>query len=129
MKANDFSGVDVRVEGHVQGVGYRYFAMEKALALGITGWVRNRPDGGVEELSSTAFAVQLNHLKLSASELVAEICTKALRITGTTGYRNDSPYSVTRNLRDAHSAALMIGNERIHASNGTLHLMYRDEAL
>jgi acyl-CoA dehydrogenase len=88
-----------------------------------------RPDGGVGELSSVAFAVQLNHLKLSASELVAEICTQALRITGTTGYRNDSPFSVARNLRDAHSAALMIGNERIHAGNGTMHLMYRDEAL
>lgn len=91
--------------------------------------VVGRPDGGVEELSSTPFAIQLNHLKLGASRLVADICTQALRITGTTGYRNDSPYSVARNLRDAHSAALMIGNERIHAANGTLHLMYRDEAL
>ena len=85
--------------------------------------------GGREVLASIDFAVQSNHLKLAASELVAEICTQALRITGTTGYRNDSPYSVTRHLRDAHSAALMIGNERIHAGNGSLHMMYRDEAL
>ena len=88
-----------------------------------------RPDGGLDDLSSLAFAVQLNHLKLSASELVADICTQALRITGTTGYRNDSRYSVTRHLRDAHSAAVMIGNERIHAANGALQMMYRDEAL
>ena len=88
-----------------------------------------QPDGGAEALSSLPFAVQNNHLKLNASELVAEICTKALRITGTTGYRNDSPYSVTRHLRDAHSAALMIGNERIHAANGALHLAYRDEGV
>ena len=87
------------------------------------------PDGGAEALSSVSFAVQLNHLKLNASELVAEICTKALRITGTTGYRNDSPYSVTRHLRDAHSAALMIGNERIHSANGVLHLMCKDDVL
>ncbi|MFO1337176.1 MAG: acyl-CoA dehydrogenase family protein [Burkholderiaceae bacterium] len=87
------------------------------------------PDGGAEELSSVACAVQLNHLKISSSELVAAICTQALRITGTTGYRNDSAYSVTRHLRDAHSAALMIGNERIHAANGALHMVYRDEAL
>ena len=86
-------------------------------------------DGGAETLSSLGFAVQLNHLKLSASQQVADICTQALRITGTTGYRNDSPYSVTRHLRDAHSAALMIGNERIHAANGVLHLIYKDEAL
>lgn len=89
----------------------------------------SQPGGGLDQLASVDFAVQSNHLKLSASELVAEICTKALRITGTTGYRNDSPYSVTRHLRDAHSAALMIGNERIHAGNGPLHMMYRDEAL
>lgn len=88
-----------------------------------------RPDGGAEELSSVACAVQLNQLKLSTSRLVADICTQALRITGTTGYRNDSPYSIARLLRDAHSAALMIGNERIHAANGHLHLVYRDEAL
>jgi len=88
-----------------------------------------RPDGGASELSSVASAVQLNHLKLSASRLVADICTQALRITGTTGYRNDTPYSVARHLRDAHSAALMIGNERIHAANGALHMVYRDEAL
>lgn len=89
----------------------------------------SQPDGGLGELSSVDFAVQSNHLKLSTSELVADICTQALRITGTSGYRNDSPYSVTRHLRDAHSAALMIGNERIHAGNGPLHMMYRDEAL
>lgn len=88
-----------------------------------------QPDAGAVQLSTVACAVQLNHLKLTASKLVADICTQALRITGTTGYRNDSPYSVARHLRDAHSAALMIGNERIHAANGALHLMYRDEAL
>ena len=36
------------VRGRVQGVGFRYFARRRALALGLTGWVRNRGDGGVE---------------------------------------------------------------------------------
>jgi acyl-CoA dehydrogenase len=91
--------------------------------------LRAQGAAGAEVLASVNYAVQSNHLKINASELVAEICTKALRITGTTGYRNDSPYSVARHLRDAHSAALMIGNERIHAANGSLHLMVRDEFL
>ncbi|MEW6321780.1 MAG: acylphosphatase [Acidobacteriota bacterium] len=36
------------VSGRVQGVGFRYFAREAALAEGLTGSVRNLEDGRVE---------------------------------------------------------------------------------
>ena len=36
------------VRGHVQGVGYRYYAFRAACARQINGWVRNLPDGTVE---------------------------------------------------------------------------------
>jgi acylphosphatase len=40
------------VGGRVQGVGYRDWLKQRASALGLDGWVRNRPDGTVEALIS-----------------------------------------------------------------------------
>lgn len=39
------------VRGRVQGVGFRFFVEREAHMLGISGWVRNNPDGTVEVLA------------------------------------------------------------------------------
>jgi len=44
--------IRVLVEGVVQGVGYRAFVEDEALARGIAGWVRNRRSGQVEAVFS-----------------------------------------------------------------------------
>jgi acylphosphatase len=48
MERAEKGRIEVIVTGYVQGVGYRFFAHLQASALGLSGFVRNRPDGGVE---------------------------------------------------------------------------------
>ncbi|MFI5274633.1 MAG: acylphosphatase [Ktedonobacterales bacterium] len=63
----DLTRLTARVRGHVQGVGYRYFARRTALSLGLRGYVRNLPDGTVEVVAEglrpalDAYTHQLRH--------------------------------------------------------------------
>lgn len=48
----DIRTVSVTIRGRVQGVSYRAWTKDKADGLGLSGWVRNRPDKSVEALFS-----------------------------------------------------------------------------
>jgi acylphosphatase len=49
--SNDIQELHAYVRGQVQGVGFRYFVVEKAHSLGLRGYARNESDGSVEVLA------------------------------------------------------------------------------
>ena len=59
MSDDDITTLKVRVEGFVQGVGFRDFLVMAAQQNNLHGWVRNMSDGAVEALvSGTTKAVE-----------------------------------------------------------------------
>lgn len=82
--------------------------------------------GADVEFSSMGYALQVNALKMSCSEMAPRIVHGALQIVGILGYKNDSPFSMGRAYRDALSGSLMVSNERIAAKNATMLLVHKD---
>ena len=50
--SDDFTTMNIRIEGEVQGCGFRDFAVREANARKLKGWVRNRADGSLEAVAS-----------------------------------------------------------------------------
>jgi acylphosphatase len=63
------------VHGAVQGVGFRFFLIRRARALGLTGWVTNRDDGAVE------FVAEGAHGDLEQLERAARSGPRQARVT------------------------------------------------
>jgi len=83
-------------------------------------------DDDRERLATMASALRFNNLKIAASEQASRVCHGAMGVCGIAGFRNDTPYSVGRHLRDTLSAPLMIANERIHQRNADLLLIAKE---
>jgi acyl-CoA dehydrogenase len=77
-------------------------------------------------LSEMATILRFNNLKLASSEQAPRVCQGALGVCGIVGYKNDTPFSVGRHLRDTMSACLMVANERIHKTDASLLLIAKD---
>jgi acyl-CoA dehydrogenase len=83
-----------------------------------------------ESLSETmAFASDMNLLKTSVSTTALAVVGQVLMICGMAGYKNGTPFSVGRHLRDLHSAPLMINNDRIAANTASLLLAQRSTTM
>ncbi|RDJ09683.1 acyl-CoA dehydrogenase family protein [Rhizobium grahamii] len=80
-----------------------------------------------DKLSSMGFAVTMNNVKIASSETILEIVNHVMLICGIMGYKNGTPFSVGRHLRDAHSAQLMISNDRILGNTSSMLLVHKQD--
>ena len=99
----------------------------QAMRAAIVSALRRYEDaqGDADTIGSIGFSVMLNNLKTTASEMAVEIVQRALSIVGLAGYKNGTPFSLGRPLRDILSAPLMIGNDRILANTAKLLLVQK----
>jgi acyl-CoA dehydrogenase len=80
----------------------------------IADYLARASDGAA--LEEMGFQTSLNLLKVAASEAAIATVMRAFNATGIAAYRNDSPFSVARPIRDILSSAIMINNNRILAN-------------
>ncbi|EFH81670.1 acyl-CoA dehydrogenase family protein [Ktedonobacter racemifer] len=86
------------------------------------------PEHAAEKASDMGYSIRQNNVKTLASQLVIQVVQQALYICGMAGYKEDSPFSIGRHLRDAYSASLMISNDRLNTTNAALLLVHKEEA-
>lgn len=72
--------------------------------------------------TATERMVSYNALKVGASELVVRVTDIALRICGIQGYMEPGEFYLSRHIRDAHAAAVMVNDDRILGSLSTVVL-------
>ena len=78
-------------------------------------------------LDGMGWALKMNQLKMSCSEVAPKLVHEALQIIGIMAYKNDTKFSVGRHYRDVLSAALMVSNERIAGKSASMLLVFKDD--
>ncbi len=80
-----------------------------------------------DAFTSFGFGIRINNLKMTSAQQIVDIVSRSMLICGISSYRNDSSLSLTRQLRDAYGAALMVNNDRIMLHNSTLLIMHKED--
>jgi acyl-CoA dehydrogenase len=76
---------------------------------------------GTDELGSIQLLAALRNLKVGASEGGVRIVRDALEICGIAGFKRGTPFTLDRQLRDAHGGLVMVSNDRyLHMNADTL---------
>jgi acyl-CoA dehydrogenase len=82
---------------------------------------------GMSVSATFALASEMNGLKTSVSTMALDAVRIAMLICGMAGYKQGTPFSLGRHLRDLWSAPLMINNDRI--LNNTASLLLADRSI
>ena len=101
-------------------------ATRAQVAEALDRYEREVAEPGRPELATMSASLRHNVLKTSVSRSVAAVCQGSLEICGIAGYRNDSPLSIGRLLRDSLSASLMVSNDRLHEINAGLLMVVKE---
>jgi len=103
------------------------FSMKSGLNQAIVEYESLLAGGDDTAFENFGFSIAVNNVKIQCSELVVDIVSKALQIVGISGYKNDSSKSLTRHLRDAIGASLMVNNDRIRGHNSTMQIAFKGQ--
>ncbi|MCH9695843.1 MAG: acyl-CoA/acyl-ACP dehydrogenase, partial [Gammaproteobacteria bacterium] len=101
------------------------FSMRSGLHQAIDEYEALLAAGDDRAFQNFGFAIKVNNVKVRCSEMVVDIVGKALQIVGISGYKNDSAKSLSRHLRDAYGASLMVNNDRIRGHNATMQIAHK----
>lgn len=72
---NEAQELHAMVRGRVQGVGFRYFVIHRALGLGLRGYARNTSEGDVEVLAQgPRLALEQLLTLLQRGPAAADVC-------------------------------------------------------
>lgn len=91
MERPRYAAVHLYVSGMVQGVGFRFFTINRARAYGITGWIKNLYDGRVEieaEGKNENLSLFLKDIKIGPSYAHVSNVIEQWREIKTPGYKN-----------------------------------------
>jgi acyl-CoA dehydrogenase len=102
----------------------RVRALTERLAERVDAW--GTEDGPASRYESATYRIELNNVKLLASEDCCAVADELITIAGLKkGYLQDDPDGLERTYRDLRSAPLMFANEHLYQSNGRLMLFER----
>lgn len=102
------------------------YSMRAGVAQAIAEYAQMLAEAPLESYANFGFSIKVNNLKLTCSQQVVDIVSKAMLISGIAGYRNDSKTTLGRHLRDAFGAALMVNNDRILGLNATMQIVQKE---